>query len=509
MKLKTSAVDIRQSPQWGDYLKSIGWKIDRIGNQQIFIKQISILNKSILKMQHPQGPLDFKKIESISKKYNSLMTVIEPHVNGFDEKEYLRFGYKVSKINFAPSSTILIDLKKGEKELFNSFSENAKRNIKKSLKNNLEIEIVEMKKEKTFEAFEEYYNLLKNLRKIKGFYAPGYSESYKKMKAFQDNSLLIFAKDKNIPIAVVWLAFYKNTICYMQTGITQKGYKLLANYLLVWEGLSWAKKNKLSVFDFESIYDPRFPEQNKRWIGYSEFKKRFHGEIILYPIPFVKFYSNLFKILFSFGNIFTKYPKRMVFSKINGYIEIRKTYGKDTIFVNQIPQSGGELYQMWHKVILNLATKNKINNCLVLGIGGGDVIREIQNNFKSCKITAVEIDPVMLELAKEKFGTKDKNTIFKIADAISFVYKEEKNYDLIIVDLFIGRFNPPEAREKKFLNKLESLVRKDGFVLFNSHYQKENKNELFNYKNLCKEYFKNTEEIFAYRRNKILVLSKS
>src|SRR3989344_4501057 len=100
------------------------------------------------------------------------------------------------------------------------------------------------------------------------------------MQAFKNNSVLLFAYENNVdaldPIACLWLGYYKNVSSYLQTGITKRGYELLANYFLVLEAIKFSKKNKIEVFDFESIYDERYKNEHKDWIGYSEFKKRFH-----------------------------------------------------------------------------------------------------------------------------------------------------------------------------------------------------------------------------------------
>src|SRR5260370_39271191 len=112
------------------------------------------------------------------------------------------------------------------------------------------------------------------------------------MNAFKDTSILLFAYEKggSDPIGAIWMAYYDNVISYFQTGITEKGYNLLANYLLVWEGLKLAKKLKLDVFDFETVYDPRYAKDHVRWKGYTEFKKRFHGTVVEYPPSWIKLY---------------------------------------------------------------------------------------------------------------------------------------------------------------------------------------------------------------------------
>lgn len=301
-----NAIDARQSPGWGRYLRSIGWRVENVGDTQIFIRTIPFLNRSVIKIQHPIGPLPFEGIETIARKYRGLFTLIEPHSEGYDEDAYLSYGYTTSTMQYAHTATVKIDLTTSEQKLFSSFSENAKRNIKKAQKNNLETKIIWFKDDKKNEYFNIFYSLLTTLSKMKKFYAPSYDEYHKKMKAFGDTSVMLFAYEKGEeePLAVVWLASYGKIITYMQTGITKRGYKVLANYLLVWEGLKLSQKLGMEVFDFETLYDPRFPKENKDWKGYSEFKKRFHGTLIEYPTPWIKIYNPFFRFLYSFTSFF-------------------------------------------------------------------------------------------------------------------------------------------------------------------------------------------------------------
>lgn len=297
-------MDIRQSPQWGNYLSSIGWVVEKIGESQAFVRPIPLLGRSIIKIQHPQNPLSFLEIDQIAKKHKALFVIIEPESPGFDEKQLIQAGFIKSNTTLTHTLTIYIDLQKSEEKILASFSENARRNIKKALNNNLEIKKVFLKDVKNDKDFKNFYDLFFNLRKIKKFYAPGYNEFHKKMQAFKNSSVLLFAYYQNQPIAVVWLGLLKNTAVYMNTGITTKGYKFLANYLLVWEVIKLAKSLGLQTFDLEGLYDPRFPKERKSWVKFSEFKRRFHGKLVEYPCPWIKIYSKFYKLIYLCSKIF-------------------------------------------------------------------------------------------------------------------------------------------------------------------------------------------------------------
>ena len=303
-----NSIDARQTQEWSKYLQSIGWNIEVVQGTYVFIHTIPFLKRSVIKVQHPLPTYPLNELEQIAQKYKALFVLIEPHCFLYDETPFIIHGYRKSYMRYAHTATIKIDLRKSEHELFSSFSENAKRNIKKAQKNNLIIKEVWFKTDKNNFYFSKFYSLLMQLSKKKKFYSPSYTEYHKKMTAFKDTSVMLFAyeKDKNEPIAVVWYASYGKITTYMQTGITQRGYDLLANYMLVWEGLLLAKRGGQQIFDFESIYDARYPEENKKWKGYSEFKKRFHGTIIEYPDTWIKFYSNAFKWFYLCTSFFPK-----------------------------------------------------------------------------------------------------------------------------------------------------------------------------------------------------------
>lgn len=301
-------MDLRQSPQWGKYLSQIGWTIENIKGRQVFIRPIPFFNRSLIKIQRQKNPLPLKDIDRIAKKYKAFFVLIEPNHQTYDENLFKSYGFKPSKMSMAHTSTIEIDLKKDGKSLRKSFSENARRNIKKAQQNNLAIKVIYLDSCQTDQEFNIFFKLLKNLNKYKKFYLPSYGEFHKKMQAFKKNSVFLFAysKDLSEPIAAVWMGYFEKTAVYMHTGITQKGYDLLANYLLVWEALKFAKKLKMEVFDFEGTFDPRYPKERAKWKNFTEFKKRFHGEEVYFPRSWIKIYNFPFKLLYLCNTIFSR-----------------------------------------------------------------------------------------------------------------------------------------------------------------------------------------------------------
>lgn len=302
-------IDIRQTKQWGNYLESIGWEIENIGGTQVFINKVPFFNFSVIKIQHHKNPLSFKEIDKLAKKNNAICVIAEPDNKDFKIEDFKKNGYFNSPMFLTHTLTSYVDLSQSEKKLWQSFSENARRNIKKAQKNDLVIKKV-WSRDKDYENdFKVFYKLFKNLTQIKKFWIPDYNEYLSKLKAFEKCSILFFAYKKGAPdpIATIWISYYKSFAVYMNTGITNEGYKNLANYLLVWEAFKTVKKLGVKTFDFEGMFDPRFPKEKKTWANFSQFKARFHGTLVEYPHPQMKCYNLFFKLIFLCSKIISRY----------------------------------------------------------------------------------------------------------------------------------------------------------------------------------------------------------
>jgi lipid II:glycine glycyltransferase (peptidoglycan interpeptide bridge formation enzyme) len=62
---------------------------------------------------------------------------------------------------------------------------------------------------------------------------------------------------------------------YWHNGSLDIGKKLFAPTLCIWEAILECKRRRLKVFDFEGLYDERFPNKNTSWKGFSRFKLGF------------------------------------------------------------------------------------------------------------------------------------------------------------------------------------------------------------------------------------------
>jgi len=279
--------DIRQSESYAKYLKSLGWTVERVAEINYFIKKMPFLG-SILKLQRPEE-IRMDTVNKLCRKYGVYQIIIEPK-SDLDARYLESSGFKLAKTTYLPSKTLQIDLTQPKAEILRHFKKDARQAIKKggSIKT---AEYSTPEEIKTFR--EEWINSVKLRR-----YVPSAEQLIKLKKSFPQSHSLFLASHNIVSRIIGGVIFTtsshdkSNYITYYWQAFTNKeGRTSLAQYALLWQGILWAKKNGYKVFDFEGIYDPRFP--NKSWLGFTHFKHSFGGYEVIYPGCYTK--NRLFK----------------------------------------------------------------------------------------------------------------------------------------------------------------------------------------------------------------------
>lgn len=84
-----------------------------------------------------------------------------------------------------------------------------------------------------------------------------------------------------------------------------------------------------------------------------------------------------------------------------------------------------------------------LGNVLVLGVGGGAVIRQLNQFLQPQRITGVDLDPVHLHVAERYFGAAQGNVQLIAAEARTWLQAYQgPAFDLIVEDLFSDALSP-------------------------------------------------------------------
>lgn len=159
-------------------------------------------------------------------------------------------------------------------------------------------------------------------------------------------------------------------------------------------------------------------------------------------------------------------------SEVNGKLELTWINGKKVLDGKNSNYSYGSLQRILNDSLLKVY-HSSMSSTLLLGLGGGCVIESLRNNFKyTGKITAIEIDSAIIDIANKEFHILEGDglSILKM-DAFAFVEQCKSQYDLIIVDLFIDSSVPEPFYSLKFWELVIPLLHAKGSIIFNAGIQ--------------------------------------
>lgn len=96
------------------------------------------------------------------------------------------------------------------------------------------------------------------------------------------------------------------------------------------------------------------------------------------------------------------------------------------------------LYHSFMCVGVQLSRAEDFSNVAVLGLGGGSLCMFLRKCYDDLKVTAVDIDPAMLEIARDHFELQtDDNLEVQIKDGLDFLKDEIKNGKFLLINHFM------------------------------------------------------------------------
>jgi len=116
-------------------------------------------------------------------------------------------------------------------------------------------------------------------------------------------------------------------------------------------------------------------------------------------------------------------------------------------------------------------SKQRIRRVLVLGVGGGSVIRQLNHYIAPDEMIGIELNKTHLQLAKKFFAVTPQMASLHHGDAIEWVaqYQGEK-FDLVIEDLFGEEKGEPVRAiqaDAAWFKQLNRLVKPNGMLVMN------------------------------------------
>ncbi len=275
-------MEIQQSSVYADYIRSLGWIVEKIDGTYIFIKPFPIIG-GVAKIQRSSLLPHRTRLLRILKKYRVRTLAIEPD-SGVRQRDFSRWCRSIShslRLNrdpFIPTKTIRVDLRAPEDALFQNMTEAKRRAVRRAEKNHITV--------KHSVDSQTFFRLKNRSAGFLGFITTrGMDKLWDALP--EKNKLILLAytsTNQTTPIAGIFLIFWKRLAYYWIAGATPEGKKLFAPTLLVWEALKVSKKRRCTSLDFLGVWDERKPHEHNEWKGFTKFKEGFGGTALYYPL---------------------------------------------------------------------------------------------------------------------------------------------------------------------------------------------------------------------------------
>ncbi len=169
------------------------------------------------------------------------------------------------------------------------------------------------------------------------------------------------------------------------------------------------------------------------------------------------------KVLFNTESAF--HDISVVENEIGRFLHYKDTYQAG--FINTEFYKGNLPYINYF--LLPYLLKKDVKNILLIGFGTGKIVKDFEYLFENLeKITAVDIEENILNIAEEYFGFKNSEKFeFILQDGIAFLRNSKTKYDLIVVD--VANNNGIESRffDEEYLDLIKKSLKKGGIFVSN------------------------------------------
>jgi lipid II:glycine glycyltransferase (peptidoglycan interpeptide bridge formation enzyme) len=291
-----------QSWEWGELKGRAGWAPLRLALWDAGQRQI-LAGTQVLRRTAPHVPLRlghlayipkgllldwsqeetakafFSQLHAILSRRGALALRIElgeeagtPEAEKVSEK-FLSNGFEPAGA-IQPERTILVDLTPPEEKILANMKKDCRYSIRSATKKGVVIREAEKSDD-----VDMWYELMQSTgnRKQFGIHALDYYRNAWKIFTEQDMAKLLLAYADGKLLAGIFVFAFASKGYYLYAGADHASRDLFPNYLLLWEGMRWAKGKGAQVFDLWGI--PTTDDPSDPMAGVQQFKEKWGGKI--------------------------------------------------------------------------------------------------------------------------------------------------------------------------------------------------------------------------------------
>ncbi|MFH0912556.1 MAG: peptidoglycan bridge formation glycyltransferase FemA/FemB family protein [Patescibacteria group bacterium] len=308
-----------QSWYWGEFQKSLGYKIWRLGvtengqtiAQLLIIKmplrfgwnifyspRALLLNRlAPVHQQHQAMELIINHIRQLASSEQVIFFRTDPPLLSSDATSlsiYKSLGFVLSSKSTQPKSSLLVDVSTKSVNLLMQMKPKTRYNIRLAEKKGIIIRTTTQPDDI------EIFNQLMHTTSARDRFTPHPEEYYRQqLRVLGEHNLLslFIAYDEQTPLATALVAWFGSTASYLHGASSQVSREKQAPYLLHWDIIKAAQERNCAHYDLGGVnLDPRHT-----WAGITRFKLGFGGNITEYvgnlELPLHPTWFKLYRLL--------------------------------------------------------------------------------------------------------------------------------------------------------------------------------------------------------------------
>lgn len=302
------AFALMQSWDWGEFKHKMGWQVYRVALReqdkivaaaQMLMKSLPVGAGSIAYV--PRGPLVdwtdpstcrilLDELHRVARKARAIFLKLEPALFKTPENHarLMDLGFESSGNTNQPRNTIVMDIQPNEEILLGQMRKKTRQYIHKAEREGFTM------REATVDDLPAITDLMRKTGQREGIAVRSFEYFQSELETFNPNSQMVFHlafKAGKLEAARSAHRFDGHAAEFHAAADLQ-GLQTHANYLLVWEGIKWARGLGCSTYDFWGIPDDigasleedehTFSDQTTGLWGVYRFKSGFCSNIVSY-----------------------------------------------------------------------------------------------------------------------------------------------------------------------------------------------------------------------------------
>jgi spermidine synthase len=116
-----------------------------------------------------------------------------------------------------------------------------------------------------------------------------------------------------------------------------------------------------------------------------------------------------------------------------------------------------------------LLFKANVKSMLTIGLGGGSVAKYVYKYCPDIMSTLVEINPVVIQMARNQFYVPENDDRFEVieADGLQFLAEHPSATDVLLIDAFDSNGIPQNFCSQDFFDQCSVTLKSDGIMVIN------------------------------------------